>query len=69
MDPLKVMGAVRIRVQTADKNITIYHNNKSCVFVTNKNIIKTRGVMSFHALSCRLRFLSQVDFECSLQNT
>ncbi len=26
MDPLQWMGAVRMRVQTADKNITIIHN-------------------------------------------
>ncbi len=42
------MGAVRMRVQTADKNITIIHTtpvhqltsgeNKSCVFVQNKYI-------------------------------
>ncbi len=44
------MGAVRMRVQTADKNITIIHTtpvhqlmsweDKSCVFVRNKSIIK-----------------------------
>ncbi len=42
------MGAVRMRVQTADKNITIIHTtpvhqltsweDKSCVFVQNKSI-------------------------------
>ncbi len=46
----KWMGAVRMRVQTADKNITIIHTTavhrltscevKSCVFVRNKCIIK-----------------------------
>jgi len=45
------MGAVRMRVQTADKNITIIHTTpvhrlmtcevKRCVFVRNKSIIKT----------------------------
>ncbi len=45
------MGAVRMRVQTADKNITIIHTTpvhqlmsyevKSWVFVRNKSIIKT----------------------------
>ncbi len=44
------MGAVRMRVQTADKNITIIHTtpvhqltsweDKSCVFERNKSIIK-----------------------------
>ncbi len=48
MDPLQWMGAVRMRVQTADKNITIIHTTpvhqltswevKSCVFVRNKSI-------------------------------
>ncbi len=48
MDPLQWMGAVRMRVQTADKNITIIHTTpvyqlifyyvKSCVFVRNKFI-------------------------------
>ncbi len=42
MDPLQWMGAVRMRVQTADKNITIIHTTpvhqlmsyevKSCVY-------------------------------------
>ncbi len=50
MDALQWMGAVRMRVQTADKNITIIHTtpvhqltsweDKSCVFVRNKSIIK-----------------------------
>ncbi len=50
MDALQWMGAVRMRVQTADK-ITIIHTTpvhqlmlceeKSCVFVRNKSIIKT----------------------------
>ncbi len=45
------MGAVRMRVQTADKNITIIHTTPvhqltsweeiSCMFVRNKSIIKT----------------------------
>ncbi len=48
---LQWMGAVRMRVQTADKNITIIHMTpvhqltscevKSCLFVRNKFIIKT----------------------------
>ncbi len=48
VDPLQWMGAVRMRVQTADKNITIIHTTpvhqlmsceeKSCVFVRNKSI-------------------------------
>ncbi len=51
MDPLQWMGAVRMRVQTADKNIIIMHTtpvhqlmsweDKSCVFVRNKSTIKT----------------------------
>ncbi len=51
MDPLHWMGAVRIRVQTADKNITVIHTApvhqlttgkvKNCMFVINKSIIKT----------------------------
>ncbi len=55
MDPRQWMGAVRMRVQTADKNMTIIHINprhsspsinilckevKSCVFVRNKSIKK-----------------------------
>ncbi len=48
MNPLQWMGAVRMRVQTADKNITIIHITpvhqltscevKSCMFVRNKSI-------------------------------
>ncbi len=47
MDPLQWMGAVRMRVQTADKNITIHKNPayqlmsckvESCIFVINKYI-------------------------------
>ncbi len=48
MYPLQWMGAVRMRVQTADKNITIIHTTpvhqltswevKSCIFVRNKSI-------------------------------
>ncbi len=48
MDPLQWMGAVRMRVQTADKNITIIHTTpvhrltsweaKHCMFVINKSI-------------------------------
>ncbi len=48
MDALQWMGAVRMRVQTADKNITIIHTtpvhqltsweDKRCVFVRNKSI-------------------------------
>ncbi len=51
MDALQWMGAVRMRVQTADKNITIIHTtpvhqltsgeDKSCVFVKNKSIAET----------------------------
>ncbi len=44
MDPLQWMGAVRMRVQTADENITIIHTTpcdvKSGLFVRNKPIIK-----------------------------
>ncbi len=50
MDHLQWMGAVRMRVQTADKNIVIIHTTpvhqltscetKSCVLVRNKSIIK-----------------------------
>ncbi len=52
MDPLQWMGAVRMRVQKADKNITIfhtipvigyhcyYHEAKSCLCVINKFNIK-----------------------------
>ncbi len=48
MDPLQWMGAVRMGVQTADKNITIIHTSpvhqltskvKNCVFVRNNSII------------------------------
>ncbi len=47
MDPLQWMGAVRMRVQTADKNITMTHTApvhqlmsreaKNCVIVRNKS--------------------------------
>ncbi len=51
MDPLRWMGAVRMRVLTADKNIPINHNMtpvyqltscevKICMFVRNKPIIR-----------------------------
>ncbi len=49
VDALQWMGAVRMRVQTADKNITIIHTtpvhqltsweDKRCMFVKNKSII------------------------------
>ncbi len=35
MDPLQWMGAVRMSVQTADKNMI-----ESCMFVRHKSIIK-----------------------------
>ncbi len=51
MDALQWMGAVRMRAQTADKNITIIHTTpvqqlmscdvKSCIFVRNKIITET----------------------------
>ncbi len=51
MDALQWMGAVKMRVQTADKNITIIHTTpvhqlmsceaKRCVFVKNKSIMLT----------------------------
>ncbi len=50
MHALQWMGAVRMRVQTADKNITIIHTtpvhqltsreDKCCVYARNKYIIK-----------------------------
>ncbi len=50
MDYLQWMGAVRMRVQTADKSITVINTTpvhqltscevKSCIFVKNKSIIK-----------------------------
>ncbi len=40
MDPLQWMGAVRMRVQTADKNITIIHT-------TPVNQLMFRGVKIF----------------------
>ncbi len=48
MDALQWMGAVRKRVQTADKNITIIHTTPvhqltSCVFVRNKSINRDSG--------------------------
>ncbi len=50
MDPLQWMGAVRMRVQAADKSMTIIHNTilddksmfckvKSCIFVIKNYII------------------------------
>ncbi len=30
MDPLQWMGAVRMRVQTAERNITIIHKQSTC---------------------------------------
>ncbi len=45
MDHLQWMGAVRMGVQTADKNITIIHTTpvhqlieKRCIFVRNKSL-------------------------------
>ncbi len=48
VDPLQCMGAFRMRVQTADKNITVVHKTpvhhltsckvKSCMFVRKKSI-------------------------------
>ncbi len=63
MDPLQWMGAVRIRVQTADKkhhnNPQVIHTNpvhqlmscimKSCLFVRNKSITKFKVL----TLNCR----------------
>ncbi len=50
MNRLQWMGAVRMRAQTADKNITIIHTTpvhqltfcetNSCVFLVNKSTIK-----------------------------
>ncbi len=49
MNTLQWMGAVRMRVQTADKNITIIHSTpvqqvtceeKNCMSERNKSIIK-----------------------------
>ncbi len=51
MDTLQWMGAIRMRVQTADKNITAIHTTpvhhliccelKSCMFVRNKSTNKS----------------------------
>ncbi len=59
MDPLQWMGAVRMRVQTADKNITIIHmtpvhqlkswsKKKKSMFVRNKSIIKCLLTLNHH---------------------
>ncbi len=44
MDPLQWMGAIRTRVQTADKNTKIIHTTgvkqKICMFVKNKFIVE-----------------------------
>ncbi len=60
MDVLQWMGAVRMRVQTADKNITIIHTtpvhqltsgeDKSCVFLRNKCMIKIKNIIFY--ISC-----------------
>ncbi len=56
MVTLQWMGAIRTRVQTADKNITIIHTTpvlqltsceaKNCVFVRNKDIFLIEIVAS-----------------------
>ncbi len=65
VDALQWMGAVRIRVQTADKNITLIHTTpvyqwmsgegKSYMIVRNKFIIKT-----FLTSNCCLRIESSI---------
>ncbi len=54
MDPLQWMGAVRMRVQTADKTSQVIHTTpvhqlksceaKSCLFVRNKSNIEMSGL-------------------------
>ncbi len=60
MDAVQWMGAVRMRVQTADKNITIIHTtpvhqitsgeDKSCVFVRYKSIKKNVSLSCYFQL-------------------
>ncbi len=69
MFPLQWMGAVRMRVQTADKNITVihttpvhqlmYHEAKSCVFVGNTYI------KACLTLNCCFQLI----YESSIHNT
>ncbi len=54
MDPLQWMGAVRMRVQTADKNITIIHTTPvhqlmSCEVKTNPSFINTSPLAIIHS--------------------
>jgi len=71
LDPLQCMGAVRMRVQTADKNITIIHitpfrqltscEAKSCVFVRNRSII-TVFWLSWEFISENINYLENYCF-------
>ncbi len=47
MDPLQWMGAVRMRVQTADKNITIIHTTAvhQLTFSTGESNIMNGGLI------------------------
>jgi len=68
MDPLQWMGAVRMRAQTADKTITIIHNNqsiqyfevKSCLFARNK-FIKTFVTLN-HCFHLKYYSVHNIDF-------
>ncbi len=42
MDPLQWMGAVRMRVQTDDKNITIIHKQSTPLQSSNEHLVKLK---------------------------
>ncbi len=73
--PLQWMGAVRMRVQTADKNITVIHTTpvlqiiscrvKSCIFVRNKSIIKTILTLNRCLLSAVWTLILTAPIHCS----
>ncbi len=82
MDPLQWMGAVRMRVQAADKSMTIIHNTilddksmfckvKSCIFVIKKlhhDVLTLNCPLSIILLSPvkKLSFLNQERNMCRL---
>ncbi len=66
------MGAVRMRVQTADKNITIIHTTpqltssevKSCEFVKDKSLIKEFLTLNYHFGSKHKSIIHNNDSSC-----
>ncbi len=57
MDPLQWMGAVRMRVQTADKNITIIHTTPAINILWNENNSMLKNFHFKQVLYTKYRFL------------